>query len=54
MMEKKKFDMYKLTGCESSAETIELGDKVYEKLEPQVKSCIENNIKFIIDCVTKC
>lgn len=41
--------MYKLTGCESSAETIELGDKVYEKLEPQVKSCIENNIKFIID-----
>ena len=36
-----------LTGCESSAETIELGDKVYEKLEPQVKSCIENNIKFV-------
>lgn len=41
--------MYKLTGNESSAETIELGDKVYKELEPKIKSCLENNDKFIID-----
>lgn len=31
------------------AETMELGDKVYEKLEPLIKDCLRDGKKIVID-----
>ncbi|MBY6934822.1 DUF4325 domain-containing protein [Clostridium botulinum] len=46
---KKNFNIYELTDSNPIAETMELGDKVYSKLEPLVKECLENEEKFVID-----
>jgi len=46
---KKTFNIYELIAPESAAETMELGDEVYKKLEPGIKECLENDEKFIID-----
>lgn len=48
-MKKQIFSIYDLTNKNSNAETIELGNEVYKKLEPKVKECLNNNERFIID-----
>ena len=48
-MKKQVFSIYDLTNQNSNAETIELGNDDYMKLEPKVKECLDNNERFIID-----
>jgi len=45
---KKVVNLFEYTGTQK-ADTAELGEKVFKKLEPQIKKCLENKEKVVID-----